>query len=205
MAEDEKEKSEKPEGEEGKEGEGDVVADAAGKKSKKKKLLLIGAGIGILVLAGAGAGLYFSGLLGGEHKQEAATEGHQEADSAPQAHGDASGAEGGVAKEGEPKAQPVFLALGDILVNLSGEGKRPNFLKIKVALELSDEKEKAAVDALKPRIIDNFQVYLRELRVEDLRGSAGLYRLREELLLRVSEIVQPLRVRDVLFQEILVQ
>jgi flagellar FliL protein len=56
-----------------------------------------------------------------------------------------------------------------------------------------------------PRIIDNFHVYLRELRAEDLRGSAGLYRLREELLIRVQAIADPVVVRDVLFKEVLVQ
>ncbi|NTU76419.1 MAG: flagellar basal body protein FliL [Alphaproteobacteria bacterium] len=109
----------------------------------------------------------------------------------------------GTEKKAEGKT--VFYSLGDILVNLSGDGKRPNFLKIKVSLELADEKDLALIESLKPRIIDNFQVYLRELRVEDLRGSAGLYRLREELLLRVTEAAQPVRVRDVLFQEMLVQ
>ena len=58
---------------------------------------------------------------------------------------------------------------------------------------------------LSPRIIDNFQVYLRELRVEDLRGSAGIYRLREELLARVNNAVHPTKVKDVLFKDMLVQ
>jgi flagellar FliL protein len=56
-----------------------------------------------------------------------------------------------------------------------------------------------------PRIVDNFQVYLRELRVDDLQGSAGMYRLREELLRRVNLAVRPARVKDVLFKEMLVQ
>jgi flagellar protein FliL len=56
-----------------------------------------------------------------------------------------------------------------------------------------------------PRIIDNFQVYLRELRVEDLRGSGGIYRLREELLTRVNAATAPAKVVDVLFKEMLVQ
>jgi flagellar FliL protein len=56
-----------------------------------------------------------------------------------------------------------------------------------------------------PRIMDNFQVYLRELRIEDLKGSAGMYRLREELLVRVNAAAAPAKVRDVLFKEMLVQ
>ena len=61
------------------------------------------------------------------------------------------------------------------------------------------------IAAMMPRIIDNFQIYLRELRVEDLRGSDGIYRLREELLARVNAAVAPVKVTDVLFKEMLVQ
>ena len=55
------------------------------------------------------------------------------------------------------------------------------------------------------KIIDNFQTYLRELRIEDLRGSAGMYRLREELFVRVNAAAAPVKVKDVLFREMLVQ
>jgi len=56
-----------------------------------------------------------------------------------------------------------------------------------------------------PRIIDNFQVYLRELRIDDLKGSAGMYRLREELLTRVNAAAQPAKINAVLFKEMLIQ
>ena len=56
-----------------------------------------------------------------------------------------------------------------------------------------------------PRIVDQFQVYMRELRVEDLNGSAGMARLKEELLMRVNAAVAPTQVRDVLFQQMIVQ
>ncbi len=61
------------------------------------------------------------------------------------------------------------------------------------------------ISAVMPRIVDNFQIYLRELRIEDLRGSDGIYRLREELLARVNAAVAPVKVTDVLFKEMLVQ
>ena len=56
-----------------------------------------------------------------------------------------------------------------------------------------------------PRIVDNFQVYLRELRIEDLQGAAGMYRLREELLSRVGKAAQPAEIVDILFKEMLIQ
>lgn len=99
----------------------------------------------------------------------------------------------------------VYYELPEMLINLNSAGKKANFLKITVSLELDDAESVKAVEAVLPRIIDSFQVYLRELRIDDLRGSAGLYRLREELLLRVNSAVDPVKVRDVLFREMLVQ
>ena len=78
-------------------------------------------------------------------------------------------------------------------------------LKIRIALELQEQDDVPQIELMMPRILDNFQVYLRELRIEDLKGSAGMYRLREELLSRVAAAVAPARVNDVLFKEMLVQ
>jgi len=90
-------------------------------------------------------------------------------------------------------------------VNLNSNGRKQNFLKIRVSLELESPLDVPKIESVMPRIIDNFQVYLRELRIEDLQGSAGLLRLREELLTRVNSSVKPAKVNDVLFKEMLVQ
>jgi flagellar FliL protein len=152
-------------------------------KKKSKKMIIILAVVGALVVLGGGGGAAY--FMTHKHSEE-----------------DAAAAQKTM---GDQKGNPVYFPLGDLLVNLSGEGKHPNFLKVKISLELADEKDVPLMEAIKPRIIDNFQVYLRELRIEDLRGSAGMYRLREELLMRVTEAAQPVRIRDVLFQEMLVQ
>lgn len=184
---DEAEEKKPAEGAEGQEGEaapegGDELEGK--KKLSKKKLIIIGAAGLLALLLGGGAATFFL-MQGGEKHEEQKQAEH--------------------AAEAEKAAKPVYYPLGDLLVNLSGEGKHPNYLKIKVSLELTDEKDVPTLDAIKPRIIDNFQVYLRELRIDDLRGSAGIYRLREELLMRVTEAAQPVRIKDVLFQEMLVQ
>ena len=94
----------------------------------------------------------------------------------------------------------------DLLINLKASDKgRGSFLKLSVILEVEGEANIAVLNTLKPRIVDQFQVYLRELRVEDLQGSAGIHRLREELLSRANQISAPLKVRDVLFKDVLVQ
>ena len=90
-------------------------------------------------------------------------------------------------------------------MNLNTSGKRKSFLKLKVSLELGKADDQKILEQVLPRVVDNFQVYLRELRAEDLRGSAGLYRLREDLLSRAQTAAAPAEVRDVLFKEMLIQ
>ncbi|AEI03708.1 flagellar basal body-associated protein FliL [Afipia carboxidovorans OM5] len=101
---------------------------------------------------------------------------------------------------------PVFLDVPDILVNLaSNPGERIQYLKVKAVLEL---KEAPLVDKVKPsmpRVTDLFQTYLRELRANDLNGSVGLFRMKEELTKRVNVAIAPERVNAVLFKEVVIQ
>lgn len=141
----------------------------------------------ILLLAGAGAGVYFSGLLdpflGGDPAEEEKKEEAAEAADVP-GH---------------------YIDLEEMLVTLASKGRKQSFLKLRVSLELGDPQDEARVTTVMPRIVDNFQVFLRELRVEELQGSQGVYRVKEELLSRVNAATHPVKVKDVLFREILVQ
>ncbi|PWR22947.1 flagellar basal body-associated FliL family protein [Zavarzinia aquatilis] len=178
-----------PAGEAGAEGEG----GKAKKKGGKLKLLLIALPI-VLILGGAGA--YFAGLLDpllGKGAEEGAAEG---------GHAGA-GAEAGNAAEVRP--DPIFFDMPDLLVNLHTTGNRAAYLKIKLSLQFSDPAVTAVLQKVQPRLIDSFQIYLRELRLEDLEGSAGLMRLKEELLARANQMMAPAAIDDVLFKEMLVQ
>ena len=104
-----------------------------------------------------------------------------------------------------PTVQTTFFEIPDLIVNLNTSGRKSVFLKIKISLEIADPADIDTVNQLLPRIVDNFQVYLRELRVQDLQGSACMDRLHEELLRRVNIAVRPAKVKDVLFKEMLVQ
>ncbi|MGA3309117.1 MAG: flagellar basal body-associated protein FliL [Xanthobacteraceae bacterium] len=142
------------------------------------KLMLI-AGAALLLVGAAGGGAYF--FFAG--------------------HGKAEAAAGGQTKPA------VFLDMPDVLVNLSlsGSGERTQYLKVKVTLELPDQAMSAQIQPVMPRLMDAFQTYLRELRPTDLDGSAGLYRLKEELTRRVNAAIAPSRINAVLFKEIVVQ
>ena len=104
-----------------------------------------------------------------------------------------------------PTVQTTFFEIPDLIVNLNTSGRKSVFLKIKISLEIADPSDIDTINQLLPRIVDNFQVYLRELRVQDLQGSAGMYRLHEELLRRGNIAVRPAKEKDVLFKEMLVQ
>jgi flagellar FliL protein len=100
----------------------------------------------------------------------------------------------------------VFVDLPEVLVNLSNTGsERTQYLKIKIVLELPEQRVLQQITPIMPRIMDAFQTYLRELRPGDLEGSAGLYRLKEELTRRVNASISPNRINAVLFKEIVVQ
>ncbi len=104
-----------------------------------------------------------------------------------------------------PEPAGHYVQLEDLLVNLSSRGRKTAFLKIGISLELERERDEARVHAVMPRLVDYFQVYLRELRVEDLQGAEGILRLREELLARANAATEPVAVKDLLFRELLVQ
>ena len=161
-----------------------ALADETPTKGKgRNKLILFIAMVVVLLLAIA-AGLYFSGvaqiLLGG-HKKVAV-----------------------VAAPGPPPV-PSFHDLPDMLVNLNTNGRKASYLKLTISLQLDNKNDDPKIDPQLPRILDTCQVYMRELRFEDLKGSAGLYRLREELLMRISQVVAPVKIDDVLFKEMVIQ
>jgi flagellar FliL protein len=190
-----------PEPEENDGAEGEVpLEDDGGKSAKTKKILMIA--VPILLLVGGGAGAYFTGMLDKLLGKEPAVAEHAEGGDAAKEGGH------GEAKEGEEGAahgpEVAFLKLPDLIVNLSGEGQ-PRYLRLSIQLELANDADLKAVEKVMPRVVDQFQTYLRELRVQDLRGSKGMYRLQMELLSRVNAAAAPTEVKDVLFQEILIQ
>ena len=102
-------------------------------------------------------------------------------------------------------APPVYLDLPEIIANLNGNAQRPSYVKLNVRLELARAQDAERIRQVMPRIQDMFQTYLREMRPEELRGSAGSYRLREELLGRANIAVAPAHINAVLFIQMLIQ
>ena len=154
------------------------------KKPGGKKKLLIPL-LAVLLIAG-GAGGWFSGVIPKVLGKEQAPEHAAKADAA-EAHA------------------PIFMDLPDIVANLNTGSRRASYIKLKAKLELSKAEDQPVLTAAMPRVLDLFQGYLREMRPDELRGSGGTYRLREELLARTNLAAPPARVVAVLFTEMIVQ
>lgn len=99
----------------------------------------------------------------------------------------------------------VYYDVPELKVNLNTSGRTPLFLKISLVLQMKQESDRAALDAIVPRIIDGFQNYMRDLRPEDLNGSMGIYRMRDELLLRAAALASPIQITNVLFKEMVIR
>ena len=150
---------------------------SAGLKRKWPLKLIAIVAAALLVLIAGGTGAYF--LFSGKKEEKVAQ---------------------------APLKPVAFFELPDVLVNLASTGgDRVQYLKIKIVLELPDVTLSTQIQPVLPRLMDTFQTYLRELRPTDLEGSAGLYRLRDELTRRVNTMLAPNRINAVLFKEIVVQ
>ena len=181
-------KDKAPEPEEGAEKPEGEAAPKTGLISKlfSKKMLMIAVPALVVLLAGGGAGTYFFVI---------------------KPHADAKAR---LAKAAEPDVpltppQVAFSDVPDILVNIQSNDGTPAYLKLSLSLEMDNDLAKTGMQALMPRMVDQFQAYLRELRLDDLKGSEGVVRLKEELLRRADVAAAPYKVRDVLLKQMIIQ
>ena len=148
--------------------------------SRRKLILLAAAPV---ALAGIGAGLWFSGilpnLLGTKHTE--------------------------TSSEQAKPSTPIYIDLPELIANLNSNPQRPNYVKLTARLEVMKQEDVERVKAAMPRLQDLFLTYMREMRPQELRGSAGTYRLREELIARANLAAAPARITDVLFIQMLIQ
>ena len=146
----------------------------------RRKLILLAAPV---VLVGIGAGLWFTGvlpsLLGMKHAE--------------------------TTSEQAKSSTPIYVDLPELIANLNSNPQRPNYVKLTVRLEVTKQEDVERVKAAMPRLQDLFLTYMREMRPQELRGSAGTYRLREELIARANLAAAPARITDVLFTQMLIQ
>ncbi len=157
--------------------EAEVEAGEVAQPGKKKpSKMLIAAAVAVVVLLGGGAGAYFTLFSGAKDPADLAA-----------------------------VPESFIFNLPPMTVNLNTDDGPPAFMKLTVALEVANEEVMTEIQPRMAKVVDAFQVYLRELRKSDLEGSAGIYRLKEELRRRVNVAIFPAQVESILFKEILVQ
>lgn len=165
---------------------------AEAKKGIPKLFIIIGAAAIVVLLAGGGLFFFMSsGAKPADAEHAAAADGEHAA----------TGEHGGTVEA----AHTFIFNLPPMVINLNNEVDGEAFMKLTVALEVANEEMMLEIQPRLVKVIDAFQVYLRELRKSDLEGSAGIYRLKEELLRRVNVAIYPSRVESLLFKELLVQ
>jgi flagellar FliL protein len=169
---------------------------AKAKPKSRKKLFIIGGAAAVAIAGGAGGYFALAGGKGHDGGGEAA------------AHGEpAKDGHDAAAKGGDAAAQQAsYVDLPEMTVNLATvEKEKQRYVRLAVALEVDKAEMADAIKPMMPRVLDSFQTHLRELRPDDIRGSSGMYRLKEELLRRVNTAVAPAKVDAVLFKDIVVQ
>ena len=183
--------------------EADAADGAEGEAAPKKKpplMILIAAGVGAVVVLGGG-GTAAMLLLGGKSAHAQADKAHKPKPKKK---------EGGDAKKDGPNPISqgpdgvVYYTMPDVVANIQSADGRPSYLKLKLAFEVPDQDTADSIEPNLPRLNDMFQSFLRELRPEDVAGSAGSYQLRMELQRRVNLVIAPAKVNAVLIEEMLI-
>jgi flagellar FliL protein len=163
--------------------EAPAQAEAPKKKKLSGKKLVLFIFLPVLLLGGGGAAAYFFLLK----------------KPAPDAAAEAQAA------EAASEAPGFYYEVPEIQANLESTGKRNNFLRLSLWLEVANEEESKKLAGVMPRVIDQFQIYLRSLRIEDLQGADGVQRMRDELLMRARAAAKPVEIKDVLIKAMLAQ
>lgn len=94
---------------------------------------------------------------------------------------------------------PSFVSLDSMIINLP-PGSRHNVLRFTASLDVA-EAYAAEVEAIKPRIVDVLNGYLRAVEVADLEDRSALNMLRSQMLRRIQVLAGEGRVRDLLITE----
>jgi flagellar FliL protein len=160
--------------------EGVMALAAPASKSNKKKLIIIVVAVLVLLAAGGGGAAWFLlGKKGGAKPAVAAAEKHE--------------------------GKEAFVDVPAMLVNLRTSDGNPHYLKVHFMLVAGPNATEQSLKDQIPLVLDAFQPFLRELRPEDLAGSAAVFRIKEELLARTHDALGDGMVDDILIQDLIQQ
>jgi flagellar FliL protein len=148
--------------------------------ARSRKWLIAAVAGGLALLGAAGGGAYY--LWAG--------------------HGPAADPQGAASADASAQS---YVDVPAMMVNLRSSDGRAHLLKLHFMLVATDAAKTEAVKAKLPLYLDALQPFLRELRPEDLAGSAAMFRLKEEMMARAADAFGTGMVRDVLIQDLVQQ
>lgn len=162
-------------------------------KKKGKGRVLVFLLLFLLVLGGGASYIYFfnPGLVGLEN-----TAGNTGAVT--------SSASGAAGDSAEVQTYDNIIPLEEIIINIRDRDFQRLF-KLSISLELVDVEDNPTVMQNLPVLLDSFQSHLRGLRISEIEGSRAIYRIKEELIARANIVLHPVRVKNILFAELLIQ
>ena len=97
-----------------------------------------------------------------------------------------------------------YVSIPEVVVNLRSINPKGNILRATFNLQIHKKEEEAKIKEYIPVILDQLLSYLRDQSVSDLEGP-GLERMREALLLRINNIVRPIRINRITIYNFLIQ
>lgn len=147
--------------------------------AKRKRFRIIAAVVALLLLIAGGLGYYFLVMQHGDTEKKVPEDKSAEA--------------------------AIYVPAPEMIVNLRTPDGQSAFLKINFAIAAHDEAAGEMLKERMPDIRDALQPFLRELRPEDLAGSAGVFRIKEEMTRRVKDRVGADKIDDILIQDLIQQ
>jgi flagellar FliL protein len=167
-----------------------VAAPVVAKPKSNKKLMIIGAAAAVLLVGGGGTAVF---LFSGSKAQAEGSSKKSEANLPPGAHGESGEREGN------------FVEVPTMVVNLRSPDGAMRFLKLHFLLVPGPNTDAARLKEKLPLILDAYQPFLRELRPEDLAGSAAVFRVKEEMMVRANDVAGAGAVSDILIEDLVQQ
>ncbi len=154
------------------------VDDSAPRKASKLPLLV---GL-VLAVLGGGGGFFAvqAGVFSGDQTAEVV-------------------AEDTAMPDADKALEVAFVAIDPLVISLPGAGGRDH-LRFAAQLEVPPAFA-AEVEAIKPRIVDVLNGYLRAIDIAMLEDPSTLTRLRAQMLRRIQVVTGPGRVNDLLIME----
>ena len=107
--------------------------------------------------------------------------------------------------EGLSIETPFYVEFPEIVFTFDKVGSRYYFLKISYIVEAADQIGVELLNTKQSEILDEIYKYLRNMNPNDLSGNNAVYRIKEVLFSRISEVAVDAEIHDVLIQQFLLQ